>query len=285
MHDLVILSKLEEVLLLRAMEAGIQIQRLRHLFMWSQGALGTLLPHSTLVCIQFDESDRARRIECLNSLPLTPAAHDRLCNGNDGMALKLAQHCRETERLSCIVQGNMEAAPVRSRRQSDRSDSPRLEPLRQELIQLGLRNALVHRTERLPSGAACYALFQMEGEPTFRQAFLLSLILPYLHMAFMRVVCNAEVAREPSGRYQPLTERELEVVGWVVQGKSNAEIGQILGLSGLTVKNHLQNIYRKLDVHNRVQALARCHELKLAVPQAHDAPRARDRAASRPASA
>jgi ATP/maltotriose-dependent transcriptional regulator MalT len=39
----------------------------------------------------------------------------------------------------------------------------------------------------------------------------------------------------------------------------------ILSLSSLTIKNHLQRIYRKLDVHNRVQAITRCRELKLLV--------------------
>jgi hypothetical protein len=37
----------------------------------------------------------------------------------------------------------------------------------------------------------------------------------------------------------------------------------LLKLSTLTVKNHLHNIYRKLSVNNRVQALTRCHELQL----------------------
>jgi DNA-binding CsgD family transcriptional regulator len=43
----------------------------------------------------------------------------------------------------------------------------------------------------------------------------------------------------------------------VYEGKSNIEIGMILGISGLTVKNHVQNILRKLNVQNRTQAVAK----------------------------
>ena len=42
---------------------------------------------------------------------------------------------------------------------------------------------------------------------------------------------------------------------WVAQGKTNGEIGQILGCSGLTVKFHLSKIREKLDVHNKAQAV------------------------------
>lgn len=51
-----------------------------------------------------------------------------------------------------------------------------------------------------------------------------------------------------------LTDRELEVLQWVDKGKSNWEIGRILGCTEETVKKHLQHIYRKLGVENRMSA-------------------------------
>ncbi len=51
-----------------------------------------------------------------------------------------------------------------------------------------------------------------------------------------------------------LTPRELEVLRWVCEGKSNSETGQILGCSPETVKKHLQHVYRKLGVENRMAA-------------------------------
>jgi hypothetical protein len=54
----------------------------------------------------------------------------------------------------------------------------------------------------------------------------------------------------------------------VKEGKSNYEVGCILGISALTVKNHLQRIYRTLGVSNRTHALSRCMSLHLFEPAA-----------------
>ncbi len=52
-----------------------------------------------------------------------------------------------------------------------------------------------------------------------------------------------------------LTQREFEVMGHVKNGKTNIEISIILQISPNTVKNHLKNIFKKLDVVNRAQAV------------------------------
>lgn len=53
----------------------------------------------------------------------------------------------------------------------------------------------------------------------------------------------------------PLTGRELDVLTQLSHGKSNSEIGEILFVSVNTVGTHLKNIYSKLEVNNRVQAV------------------------------
>jgi DNA-binding CsgD family transcriptional regulator len=63
-----------------------------------------------------------------------------------------------------------------------------------------------------------------------------------------------------------LTTRETEILSWVERGKSNNEIAQILGISHLTVKNHVQKILRKLNVQNRAQAVAKGMSLNLTHP-------------------
>lgn len=52
-----------------------------------------------------------------------------------------------------------------------------------------------------------------------------------------------------------LTPREREVHHWLGLGKSNEEIGIILGISHHTVKNHLERIFQKLGVNNRFEAI------------------------------
>ncbi|NUM43588.1 MAG: hypothetical protein HUU38_02695 [Anaerolineales bacterium] len=66
-----------------------------------------------------------------------------------------------------------------------------------------------------------------------------------------------------AGLVEPLTERELEVLNYIAQGLSNPEIAKRLFLSPNTLKAHSQNIFSKLNVHNRVEATNRARELGL----------------------
>ena len=59
-----------------------------------------------------------------------------------------------------------------------------------------------------------------------------------------------EILRQHFG----LTHRESEVLLWIAKGKSNRDIGEILGLSARTVTKHLEQIYVKLGVENRASA-------------------------------
>jgi DNA-binding CsgD family transcriptional regulator len=58
-----------------------------------------------------------------------------------------------------------------------------------------------------------------------------------------------------------LTLREREVLRWLARGKTNAEIGAILGISAATVSKHLEHIYPKLGVENRTAAASFASEL------------------------
>jgi LuxR family maltose regulon positive regulatory protein len=66
-----------------------------------------------------------------------------------------------------------------------------------------------------------------------------------------------------SSLIEPLSERELEVLELIAAGRSNREIAEELVVAVSTVKSHINNIYRKLDVSSRTQAVARGRELNL----------------------
>jgi LuxR family transcriptional regulator, activator of conjugal transfer of Ti plasmids len=51
-----------------------------------------------------------------------------------------------------------------------------------------------------------------------------------------------------------LTNREIECLGWAAKGKTNYEIGRILGISEHTVRSHIQSVCRKLAVTSKIQA-------------------------------
>lgn len=65
------------------------------------------------------------------------------------------------------------------------------------------------------------------------------------------------------GLIEPLSNREKEVLALMTEGLSNAEIAARLYLSPNTLKAHAQNIFGKLNVHNRVQAVNRARKLKI----------------------
>jgi len=60
--------------------------------------------------------------------------------------------------------------------------------------------------------------------------------------------------KKPSWVEHDLTEREITVLRLVADGKTNKEIANSLGLSEKTVKNHVRNIFHKLQVYDRTQA-------------------------------
>ena len=62
---------------------------------------------------------------------------------------------------------------------------------------------------------------------------------------------------------EPLTERETQIVKMLVEGKSNKAIGKLLSMGEGTVKSHLRNIYRKLQVRTRAEAAAQAVRLDL----------------------
>ncbi len=82
----------------------------------------------------------------------------------------------------------------------------------------------------------CTELLQIPGPPSFTVYSLHS--------------------REEAGKSCPLTERELEIVGLLADGYSSLNIAARLSLSHATVRNHVQRILQKMDVHSQVQAVS-----------------------------
>jgi LuxR family maltose regulon positive regulatory protein len=74
---------------------------------------------------------------------------------------------------------------------------------------------------------------------------------------------KAESAPAPASLVEPLTDRELEVLQLIGEGRSNKDIAETLVITLNTVKKHTSGIYGKLGVHNRTQAVVRAQELGL----------------------
>ena len=90
--------------------------------------------------------------------------------------------------------------------------------------------------------------------------------------AYLRTLVDERAAPEPTmvaeaqvapATVERLTARELEIIGLVAAGMRNQEIADHLVLSVATVKRHIANVYGKLDVTHRVEAVARAKALNL----------------------
>lgn len=249
--SLVILSKLEQEYLLRIIESSLQVRDLRQFFLWTQGQLQALLPHQLMVCMQFSPDGSLQRIEPVHGSVIDERALARLCDPRAGLALRLARHCAAGHALPCMAD------------LGDAGQARAFAPFRDELGNCGYHNLILDGSGAVAGDATVFALFGLPMRPGARHAYFLALLLPYLHLALVRLAHPAPARREgsaPAAR-RPLSRREADIVHWLRQGKRNDEIGALLGISALTVKNHLQRIYRLLGVRNRTEAVARCASL------------------------
>lgn len=141
-----------------------------------------------------------------------------------------------------------------------------------------MRSALVHAIKDVRGRHDClYVLLSSSATVPDSSRAMLEALLPYMDSSLRQLDHLPEqMPTLPSSPapYQDatlasdeemgsLSTRELEIMEWVRNGKTNYEIGMILDISAFTVKNHLQRIFRKLDVVNRAQAVAKLSKLEL----------------------
>jgi DNA-binding NarL/FixJ family response regulator len=84
----------------------------------------------------------------------------------------------------------------------------------------------------------------------------------------MRKISMQAAGDPKQGESRPLTDRELEILGLLAAGSSTAAIAKDLSISPTTVRNHVQRIITKLQVHSRLAAVARAYSKGLIVWEA-----------------
>ena len=95
------------------------------------------------------------------------------------------------------------------------------------------------------------------GESILQPSVAAKVIAEFSRVSSMVPAAQAEELVEP------LSERELEILGWIARGASNKEIAGRLFIAEGTVKNHVTHILGKLGVRDRTQAALRARELGL----------------------
>jgi transcriptional regulator EpsA len=242
---------------LSIMFESLTVDRRSQLCLWLQGDFQRFLPHELLMVVIGDFAADRLKVEVLSSVPGDP---------NVGA-------CRNRENLQSISEALFGRWKSNGRRMlafdgpwahmsgvdcsSAAGETGRIGPF---TMAHGLRD------ER--SGEdALYIALRSDRPFDDHQRKMFTLLMPNIDHACRRVVALAgghgyephasraalAIPDDDSG----LSAREVEILGWVRAGKTNQEIGMILGISPFTVKNHMQRIFRKIDVINRTQAVAK----------------------------
>jgi DNA-binding NarL/FixJ family response regulator len=89
-----------------------------------------------------------------------------------------------------------------------------------------------------------------------------SLFSPEIAARLMQFFANLQPASRPE-LFTELTDREREILNFIADGQTNAEIAERLVISMKTVRNHVSNIFSKLQVADRAQAAIRAREAGL----------------------
>ena len=115
-----------------------------------------------------------------------------------------------------------------------------------------------HVFEGIKAGAQGYLLKDSEPESLAGAIHTVhagnTIIAPDLAQKMLNTFVGGK-SRSPQLSPPPLTERELEVIRALAQGMSDRQIAGALGISEKTVRNHTSNIYRKLHIFDRTQAV------------------------------
>lgn len=117
------------------------------------------------------------------------------------------------------------------------------------------------------AGARGYLLKGADQDETLRAIQAVSrgeaIFSPAIAKRLMRYFTPTKALTTPAQAFPELTEREREILSLLAQGYTNTEIAQRLTLSPKTVRNHLSNVFSKLQVADRTQAIIRAREAGL----------------------
>lgn len=226
--------------------------RQRHqFFSWVQGPVQSLIPHEILLCGIGDDGGFLLHERFSACRYFRDEHFARTVHPKHGLIAQLSESW------------SLSGAPVFLNPQTGEAEHT-------QLVDLELKNVAFHGLGWMNGSLKGYAGFSRVRAPfDERLALYMDILLPHLLSTLARVL--AQEVREQSVLKRAssvVSPREIEVLIWVREGKTNDEIASILGLSMLTVKNHLRHAMKKLDVRTRGQAVAKAIALGLLRAQA-----------------
>jgi len=235
-------------------DASLRVHARHQFFTWTQGLLQNLLKHELLICALRNGEPLLFHADSFAVAPVEPGPFGEMFHRDTSLVPHLVKTWEENyfKPVLCEIGSGSQFAQT---------------PLARELTRIGTSSVLAHGTYDVFGKVATFFAFACRPEVASpRQAYFAEIVVPFLHLAWVRTQVSrpaGEGTGATPGVSTLLTHREQEILGWIHMGKSNIEIGAILGISPLTVKNHVQKILRKLNVQNRAQAVGRGLALRI----------------------
>ena len=247
------LNDLDVETLMLNLDASLRVYERAHFFSWTQGLLQSLVRHEVLICALRNGDPQSMRAESFSMVAADQSVFAEMFLRDTSVAPNLIKVWEERgfRPLICDVADTAFAKGL----------------FAQELERIRATQILAHGTHDAEGRVTGFFAFATHaGLFGARHAYLARLVTPFLHSAWVRSEVNGRTKCHDavvSDTARKITAREQEILKWVYFGKSNFEIGAILDISPLTVKNHVQKILRKLDVVNRAQAVGKALELRI----------------------
>jgi transcriptional regulator EpsA len=250
------LNDSEREALLLNLDVSLRVSARPQLFSWVQGALQSLIAHEILICALQEGRQAAMRVDTFSTAPVDCARLGETFQHDVSLVPHLIKLWEENRCQAVICDAERAMANGNG-------------TLARELVRLGVANVLAHGTHDSTGQMTSFFVFACKpGNLGTKQTYLADLVVPYLHSAWVRsqVTWPLERAGTKPVKTGLLTPREQQILQWIYHGKSNIEIGMILDISPLTVKNHVQKTLRKLNVLNRTQAVGKALALRIVNP-------------------
>lgn len=243
-------------LMIRIMHNSLSIQSHFQLLLWLQGDFQEALQHDVLICFSGAIGGETFHYDIVSAIPgIRNAAplHHAIREFRKGVH----QHW-------AAGSGHVTSASI-SRIGDGNIDPKHLYPELHEM-----KHVLFHAIPDTRFKADhLYILLRRENGFTEQEKKHFELLLPHVDAAVRKT--DGLPIYEPEQPTAPnliksliksgLSTREIEILEWVRNGKTNIEIGMILDISSFTVKNHLQRIFKKINVSNRAQAVGKLEEI------------------------
>jgi transcriptional regulator EpsA len=236
------------------LDASLRVHARAHFFSWTQGLLQSLIRHELLICTLCLGKPPAFRADGFSMTTPEPSTLSDMFLRDTAVAPQLLKAWEERRYQPVVwdLAGNSLGSGAFTR----------------EVERLGGTQLLVHGVHDADGRALTLFTFACRpGSVGPRQQYLAQLLAPAMHAAWVRTqLSRTASSADRASNQSVLTVRELDILKWIYLGKSNFEIGAILKISPLTVKNHVQKILRKLNVVNRTQAIGKSLELRILNP-------------------